>query len=148
MTFPLRLLFCVPVVLALAGCGGSTSPLKAGGPHQGVMIQLPASKGYAELVTEPLANRKKTSAPAELVLYFLGTDMTTPLTQLPTDVTLEAFDPESRQKIPFKMAPSPKASDPAGAARFASGPIDRDFSNFAITGSLRFDLGGPSDVAF
>ena len=112
------------------------------------MIQLPASKGYAELICEPVTARKRTAAPTELVLYFLNSDMTTPLATLPTEVMLETFDPEARQTIPQKLTSSPKPGDPIGSARFASGPIDRDYSQFALTGTLKVNLAGPLEVPF
>lgn len=138
----------LPIVLALSGCGGSPSPLKAGGPHQGVLIQLPESKGFAELVFEPLPKPGPRSSPTELALYFLGPDGATPMTSLPSDVAIDVMDPESRRKTPRPFKPSPRAGDPVGSARFATGPIDRDYSGFAIGGDLKANLGGPISIPF
>ena len=136
------------VALTCGGCGGSPSPLKAGGPHQGVMIKLPESKGYAELVIESLVKPPARMAPSEVALYFLGADMATPISPPPTDVQVDIFNPETREKTPQKFAPSPKPGDAAGAARFATGPIPQDYSQFAIGGDLKANLNGPISVAF
>lgn len=132
----------------LSGCGGQPSPLIAGGPHSGVMIKLPESKGYAELVFEPLARKAPRSAPTEPALYFLGPDRASPLSPLPTGVTLDLLDPDSRRTVSRPLGPSPKAGDPVGSARFATGPIDVDHSQFPASGELKADLGGPIRVAF
>jgi len=137
----LRLACWLPVALALSGCGGSSSPLKAGGPHQGVLIRLPAGKGFAELVLEPLPRPVPRSGPSELVLYFLGPDSASALSPLPTEVMLDVLDPESRQKAPRRLNPAPKAGDPVGGGRFASGPVDVDYSHFSIGGELQANLG-------
>ena len=149
-SLPIRLpsIFAALAVLALAGCGGDPSPLQAGGPHQGVMIKLPASRGYAELVLEPLVKPSPRMASTEVALYFLGGDMATPLAALPADVEINMLDPETRQKAVRKFAPSPRTGDPVGAARFATGPIDHDYSGVALGGTLTARMDGPIAVDF
>ena len=143
-----RVLIASLVALTLAGCGGSPSPLKAGGPHDGVMIKLPESKGFAELKLESLTKPAPRKAPVEIALYFVGTDKATPLNPLPSEVEINVIDPETRQKTLYKFTPSPKEGDPVGAARFVSGPIERDYGQVAIAGELRANLNGPVTVNF
>lgn len=114
------------------------------------MIPLPGAGGFAEFVIEPLPAGKvpPRMAPTELALYFLNADRAKPLESLPTEVAVEVLDPESRQTMNRPMTPSPRSGNPVGSARFASGPIDRDYSQFPITGTLKANRGGPINVPF
>ena len=130
------------LALTLAGCGGgpggsaAANPDTKYGPHGGLAIPLPGEKGYAEVIAETVPNPKP-NAEGVIAVYFLQADLKSPLTPLPTGVTLSIKLPGSEDSKSLTLTPQPKAKDPAGSARVASpvGPyaLDRIEGEFSAS---------------
>lgn len=106
----------------LAGCGGGSSAPRVEearpiGPHGGPTVEL-TDAARAEVVLEP-AGRGGKSDDQQVVAYFYGPDMTTPLESVPAGVSVEVeFPGGRRESVPLE----PEAGPRAKANRFASRP--------------------------
>jgi hypothetical protein len=112
------------MMAAVAGCSPTVyeSPVAATGEnHGGVMIPLTDNQAYVELLN---GNREKKAKgkPFEttLVAYLFQSDQKTPVTGVPATVVVKMATPTGEQTIALK--PEADTSDPAGSARFVSGP--------------------------
>jgi hypothetical protein len=114
----------LPFLLAACamGCGGS-APVPAGaddrlGPHHGVLIALPATKGYAEILDE---RGRAGRSPARILVYLLAPDLKAPssasVSRANVTITVIAGKPEK-----VALEPAPDAGDPLGKNRLASQP--------------------------
>jgi hypothetical protein len=119
---------------ALTGCGsaGGTKPASS---HQGLMVELPGSKGYFEIGAEGdpgggRSSRAKKKVENRIVVHFYGTDGTTEMSPAPTDVTVEIGGENSRSTVPLL---------PATQGGFASAPGDFPY---AFRGRLNAKIGG------
>lgn len=135
---------CLAVLAAGSGCGATrTEPDRkinsaaANGPHGGPALPLPDDKGFAEIVVERGAKKRD---PSRLAVYFLSSDLKTPLKPLPVDVRATLVSNEGESSVAFTAEPKPK--DPAGPGRFCSavGAYDAD----EYTGELTATLDGQS----
>ncbi len=132
------------LAITLAGCGGSGGATTANpdtkyGPHGGLAIALPDEKGYAEVVAETLPNPKP-NAEGVIAVYFLQADLKSPLTPLPTGVTVKVKLPGTDEAKSLTLTPQPKAKDPASSGRVASpaGPYALD----RVEGEFSASVGG------
>jgi hypothetical protein len=89
------------------------------GPHGGFCVALPDAQGYAEVAVEEAPWQGQGEPAAQLVVFFLETDLKTPLAARPTDVSIKLHLPKHETEV-LILNPEPKADDPAGSARFAS----------------------------
>src|SRR5262245_19653967 len=131
--------------LALAGCGGGEQAARpsaaiplAMGPHGGPALALPGAEGFAEVISEAT----KPGTDPVVAVYFLKSDLRSPLTPPPADARIKT----SAGEVPLSPSPGP-ARDPAGAGRMVSGPMPIDPDR--ISGELIAPLGSqPFSASF
>jgi hypothetical protein len=124
--------------LALAmgpGCGTVTTPssiLPSSPLHGGILIPLPESQGYVELLNDKRERRGNVFL-TTVVAYLLQPDQKTALAQKPTQVSVKLDTPTGSKTIP--LVAESKPGDPLGAARFASelGPFELDQRGGEVT---------------
>lgn len=131
--------------LAAAGCAGSDGAVALDpsvaptvGPHGGPAVPL-GGKGYAEIVIEPEGKATRTGRKVVLAVYFLETDLSTPLEPAPTDVSASVLTPEDPEPRAVTLAARPgPGAKPTGGLRFASevGKFDYDELNGELTATV------------
>jgi hypothetical protein len=136
--FARAVLLAMTVVLVTSCGGGPTAPrpeeAQAIGPHGGVTVALTDSARAEVLLEAPKSAAK--SGSVQVVAYFFGTDMRTPLAPPPTDVNVTVAFPDREQTV----ALDPEARGKGETSRFASkaGP----YAVEPLSGTLKATLGG------
>jgi hypothetical protein len=82
---------------------------------------LPGDVGFGEVLIEFAVTEPGKEPNAQVVVYFLGPDLTTAVSPLPTNVSVKMLLPNKDSQI-LALSAQPKPDDPAGAGRFASQP--------------------------
>ncbi|HEV3162696.1 MAG TPA: hypothetical protein VGZ22_01550 [Isosphaeraceae bacterium] len=138
------ILLFVPLAMTMSGCGSvgvSASPdlVAATGPHGGRAVLLPGGAGYGEVVVEHDKSSRPGPASARLVVYFLKTDLKTPLSPAPLDVRVKAVPPNG-EPATVPLTPQAKRGDAMSSGRFASAPGNFDFDE--LQGDLTATVAG------
>ena len=110
----------------IAGCGGSNSgaPAKAS-PSGSTLIALPGDKGYFEIKTEiepAPRGARGAGRSARILASFYQADGTTPMSPLPTEVSVRLGSAEAGKTI--ALSPVADASKSKPASQFSSTPSD------------------------
>ncbi|MBI3467173.1 MAG: hypothetical protein HY000_29525 [Planctomycetes bacterium] len=78
-------------------------------------------QGFGEVVIEIDPKSSDAEPLARVVVYFLKADLKSPLSPLPTDVSVRLLVPNQEAEV-VPLNPQPKTDESAGAGRFASNP--------------------------
>jgi hypothetical protein len=105
-------------VLLLLGCeqqaatssGSAASPP----PHGGFLITLPGGKGYAEIVNKVAAQTAGRRPNSTITVYFLQTDMKSPITPAPTNVSMTVDSGGTPQTVPLTASAEGEFSSKPG----------------------------------
>jgi hypothetical protein len=117
------------------------------GPHRGLVLKLPENSGFAEIVVEAADGGTARSGRNEVAVYFLGSDVKTPLTPSPTDVRIDLVLGEAQTRKIVSLSERPRSRDPSGKTRF-SVPAPDGFDG-TLGGKLTANLSGRSiEIAF
>lgn len=134
----MRFWVCVAgMALFAVGCQQSAlvSSSAEGPPHGGYLITLPDGKGYAELVnkaaSQPAGARRPSST---ITVYFLQSDLKTPMSPAPTNVSLGIEGSAGTQNV---------ALSHADEATFSSKPGQYGGGQ-ELSGTLSATVGGTS----
>ncbi len=108
---------------AVGGCAPTTASSARKetmiGPHGGFAVRLPDDIGFGEVVVELATTERSEEPHAQVVVYFLSSDLKTALSPLPTDVSVKLLLPYKDPQT-LALSSQPKPDDPAGTGRFAS----------------------------
>jgi hypothetical protein len=102
MKFPYFMAILFAIVID--GCGGTPAVLAPKAPHGGMIFDLPESRGFVEVVRQPMADQPGL---CRLTLYYLDSEMK-PISPPPT-ATLKARG-RNALTIEFKPSTSPDPS--------------------------------------
>ena len=112
------------VLCAVGGCtltNNSSARTAKIGPHGGFAVTLPSDIGFGEVVVELASTEQGKEPNAQVVVYFLGSDLKTALSPLPSGVSVKLLFPDKGPQT-FALSSQPKPDDPAGAGRFGTEP--------------------------